>query len=110
MNSYDKAHELAKSLKNDPIILEFNDIKKRIEVDKDLNEKIEHFKNSRLELQLKSFEAGSVNEEAENKVKKEYQELLANPLAVEFFEKEVKVNVLISDIQQIIYGDLKDLL
>lgn len=110
MNSYDKAHELAKALAQDNVVLEYRKIKEQIEADKDLNKKLEDFKQQRLELQLSSMQTGNIDKEAEEKVKKIYQELLANPLAVEYFEKEVKINVLISDIQKIIYEDIKDIL
>lgn len=110
MNSYDKAHELAKALKEDQIVIEYKSIKEKISLDKDLNDKLEIFKQQRLELQLKSIQAGVVDKELEEKVKKEYQDLLSNSLAVEYFEKEVKINVLVSDIQKIIYEDIKDIL
>lgn len=110
MNSYDKAHELAKTLKNDPAIVEFEKLKEQIKNDKELNDKLENFKQKRLELQIKSMQEGNINKEDEEKVKKEYQELLSNPLAVEYFEKEVKINILVSDIQKIIYDDIKDIL
>ena len=110
MNSYDKAHELAKSLKEDQIVIEYKNIKEKIKLDKELNDKIESFKQQRLELQLKSMQQGTVDKDLEEKVKKEYQELLSNSLAVEYFEKEVKINVLVSDIQKIIYEDIKDIL
>lgn len=110
MNSYDKAHELAKALALDKIIVEYRDIKTKIKSDEDLYKKLEDFKQKRLELQLASMQTGNVDKEKEDEIKKEYQELLANPLAVEYFEKEVKMNVLISDIQRIIYEDIKDVL
>ncbi len=110
MNSYDKAHELAKTLKNDPIVIEFKQIKEKIEADLELNNKMENFKQQRLELQLKSLQSGTVDKDEEEKIKKEYQEFLSNPLAVEYFEKEVKINILVSDIQKIIYEDIKDIL
>lgn len=110
MNSYDKAHELAKALKNDPIVLDFKEIKQKIEADEELNNKIENFKKIRLELQIKSIQEGVVNKEDEENTKKEYQELLSNPLAVEYFEKEIKINILVSDIQKIVYEDFKDIL
>lgn len=110
MNSYDRAHELAKALNKDNVVIEYREINKKIEADKDLNKKIEEFKEQRLELQISTMQTGDINKEIEEKVKKEYQELLANPLAVEYFEKEVKFNILISDIQKIIYEDITDLL
>lgn len=110
MNPYDKAHELAKSLMNDQLIIDFKELKKKIELDKELNDKIENFKKIRLELQLKSIEEGNINKDSEEKVKKEYQELLANPFAVEYFEKEVQINILLSDIQRIVYEDFQNLL
>ncbi len=110
MNSYDKAHELAKSLKEDKAVIEYKSIKEKIALDKELNDKIEKFKNERLELQLKSMQSGEVDKDLEEQVKKDYQDLLSNSSAVEYFEKEVKINVLVSDIQKIIYEDIKDIL
>ena len=110
MNSYDKAHELAKALKNDPAVVGYKETKEKIEADKELNNKIESFKQQRLELQIKSMQEGVIDKVFEEKVKKEYQELLSNPLAVEYFDKEVKINILVSDIQKIIYEDIKDIL
>ncbi len=110
MNSYDKAHELAKALKNDSAVVGYKEIKEKIEADKKLNDKMENFKQQRLELQIKSMQEGVIDKVFEEKVKKEYQELLSNPLAVEYFDKEVKINILVSDIQKIIYEDIKDIL
>ncbi len=110
MNPYDKAHELAKALANDPVIKEYQDIKEEINKDKELYDKIEEFKKNRTELQIKSIQDGKIDEKLEETVKQEYQELLSNELAIQYFEKEVKINVLIADIQKIIYEDIKDIL
>lgn len=110
MNPYDKAHELAKALSKDSLINEYRLIKEQILENKELNSKLESFKEKRTELQINTLQTGEINKEAEEEVKKLYQELLTESLTVQYFEKEVKINVLISDIQKIIYEDIKDLL
>ena len=110
MNVYDKAYELAKSFEEDEQIIEYKQITEELKKNTELEKKITDFRTKRTAFQIETIQNGKIDEKKEQEIKKIYQELLAEEIAAKFFASELKVNVLVSDIQKIIFKDLKDLL
>lgn len=101
-NIYDTANKLAKEIKESQ---EYNDYKKAREIvlaNPDLKNKIENFEQIRYDVQVLSMEKGKEDPEKMKKLQEMYNILVENKDIKEYFDLEVKFNVMIADINKII--------
>lgn len=107
MNIYDKAHELARLVKETDEYKTY--IAARDELYEDENNKrmIGDYKKLNFEIQTTYMAGKEPNAEDLEKLKKVGEVLQFNPKITEFFAKEYRFNTLVSDIYKII-GDACD--
>lgn len=110
MYVYDQANELAKSLKESKEYLEYKKIKEEVKSIPEMKEKIDEFEKIRYETQLLTIQGEEQNEEKMNKLKELYQILMQNPKVKEYFDVEVRFNVMLADVNKIIGEAVKDVL
>ena len=110
MYVYDKANELARSLKESKEYLEYKKIKEEVKSIPEMKEKIDEFEKIRYETQLLTIQGEEQNEEKMNKLKELYQILMQNPKVKEYFDVEVRFNVMLADANKIIGEAVKDVL
>lgn len=110
MEVYDKCHELASSIKKSKEYLEYKEIKARVYSDVRLKDKIDEFEKIRYEEQVLAIQGEEQNEEKVKKLQELYGILIKEPEVKEYFDKEVKFNVLIADVNKIIGEAIKDVL
>lgn len=110
MYVYDKANELARSLKESKEYLEYKKIKEEVKSIPEMKEKIDEFEKIRYETQLLTIQGEEQNEEKMNKLKELYQILMQNPKVKEYFDVEVRFNVMLADVNKIIGEAVKDVL
>lgn len=110
MYVYDQANELAKSLKESKEYLEYKKIKEEVKSIPEMKEKIDEFEKIRYETQLLTIQGEKQNEEKMNKLKELYQILMQNPKVKEYFDVEVRFNVMLADVNKIIGEAVKDVL
>ena len=108
MNFYDKIHALVKDLKDTPEYVNYMAIKAKVKADAELSQKIKNFRECQRAEQLKYINGTQMEETTKNELQQQYSLLIQNPLAVEFFQAEIKLDVLLADMQKILGESLKD--
>lgn len=110
MYVYDQANELARSLKESKEYLEYKKLKEEVKSMPDMKEKIDEFEKIRYETQLLTIQGEEQNEEKMKKLQELYQILMQNPKIKEYFDVEVRFNVMLADVNKIIGEAVKDVL
>lgn len=103
MNLHDKAHEMARMLKEAPEFKEFVSVQKRVEQDPQATSMLKDFFKQQWQVQSENMR-GTPNQENQNQLAKLYELMQHNSLLKEFFAAEMKFGRLITDIQGIL-GD-----
>ncbi len=110
MYVYDKANELARSLQESKEYIEYKKAKEEVKAIPGMKEKIDEFEKIRYETQLLSIQGEQQNEEKMKKLQELYQILMQNPKIKDYFDVEVRFNVMLADINKIIGEAVKDVL
>ena len=111
MDIYDTANKLAKEIKESREYREYKTIKKNIDSDTTRKNKVERFEKLRYKIQLKQIN-GDVSqlEDEKKKLEETYMNLLEDDEIKQYFEKEMKFNVMIADINKIIAEAVRDII
>lgn len=110
MNVYDTANTLAKELKESQEYVNYKTAKETIGLNLELNKKIKEFEQARYEVQILAMQTGKNDEEKLKKVQDMYAELILNEEVKEFFDSEMKFNILLADVNKIIGEAIKDVI
>lgn len=110
MYVYDKVNELAKAIKESREYLEYKDLKKVISQDLKLKDKVEEFEKIRYEEQLLAVQGEKTSAEKMQKLQELYEILVKEPKVKEYFDAEVRFNLMIADVNKIIGESIKDVL
>lgn len=108
-NIYDTANKLASEIRASQ---EFNDYKKaraQVMANTDLKSKITDFEKIRYDVQVLSMEKGEKSPEKMQKLQEMYNILVSDKEVKEYFDLEVKFNVMIADINKIIAESMQEL-
>lgn len=109
MYVYDEANNLAKAIQKSKEYLEYKKAKKELEGNIELKTKIDEFEKIRYEVQVMSFK-GEKDEEKMKKLQEMYNILMKEPEIKEYFDIEVRFNIMLADVNKIISESVKDLL
>ena len=110
MNVYDTANRLAYEIKNSDEYLGYKKIREEVNANIELKEKIEKFEKLRYDIQLQSIKGGEQNNQEAEEMQKLYAELIQNEKVKQYFDYELKFNVLLADVNKIIAESVKDIL
>ena len=110
MNFYDKIHALVRDLKDTPEYTNYMALKERVKADSELSEKIKKFRERQREEQMKHISGTAMDEAVKKELQQEYSLIIQSPLAVEFFQAEIKLDVLLADMQKILGEGLQDVI
>lgn len=110
MNVYDEVNNLAKAIKDSKEYREYKEIKSKLSENPDLKQKVDEFEKIRYEEQLLAMQGERQGEEKMRKLQELYEILVKNEQVKEYFDKEVRFNVLIADVNKIIGEAIKDVL
>ena len=110
MKVYDKANELAKDLKESQEYLEYKQIKQKVSENPELKSKIEEFEKIRYDAQVLAIKGEQQDPDKMAKMKELYNILLNEPEIKDYFDKEVRFNILLADVNKIIGEAVKDVL
>lgn len=110
MYVYDEANNLAKAIKESKEYLEYKKIKEEVNSNIEMKSKIEEFDKLRYEVQLATFQGETQNAEKTKKLEEMYQILLQDAKIKEFFDIEVRFNIMLADVNKIIGESVQDLL
>ena len=110
INIYDDVNNLVSNLKKHELTVNFKEIRKKLkEENEELFKKIEEFQKLNIEINTKMLMEGNVEEEKQNKSKEMYDELVKEPLVLEYFEKELALNKMLEDVNSIFMNGVRDI-
>ena len=110
MNVYDTANKLANEIKNSNEYIEYKKIKEEVKQNLELKEKVNQFEKIRYEIQLNSIKGEQQDVQKAEEIQKLYAELIQNEKVKQYFDLELKFNVLLADVNKIIAESVKDVL
>ena len=110
MNFYDKVYELVRNLKLTNEYQKYVELKKKVKQDNVLSEKIKVFKEKQMAYQKEYLSGKEMDEKEKQEMQQLYSLIIQSPIATEFFESEISLNVLLADMQKIIGEGIKDVL
>lgn len=110
MNVYDTANRLAYEIQESEEYKSYKKVKNELMSNPDLKNKIEEFERLRYEVQLMQYTGENKDEEKAKKLEEMYAELIQNELIKQYFDLEVKFNVMITDVNKIIAEAIRDVL
>ncbi len=113
MNIYDTANRLAQEMRESEEYKNYKKLKDRIESNPDKKAKLEEFENMRYEMQLGTIKGTENEEENKEKLKQlqeKYIQLLQDEEMKQYFDYEIKFNVMVTDVNKIIAEAIKDVL
>lgn len=110
MNVYDTANRLAQEIRQSEEYLKYKKRKDEISQDLELKKEVEEFEKLRYEVQLLEYTGEKKDEEKNKKLEEMYKVLVENSIIKEYFDLEVKFNIMIADVNKIIAESIKDVL
>ena len=110
MKVIDLANTLGDEIQNSEEYKEFKSIREKINADPELKSKIDNFEKIRYNEQILAIQNNSQNQEGMQKLQEIYQILMQDETIKEYFEKQVRFNVMIADVNKIIGNAIKDVL
>lgn len=110
MNVYDTANRLASEIRTSEEYQKFSEVKKKINENLELKKKVEDFEKLRYDVQVLTIQGKEVDEEKNKKLQEMYAILIEEKEIKEYFDLEIKFNIMIADVNKIIAESVKDLL
>lgn len=110
MNVYDTANKLAQEIRSSEEFLNYKKAKENLNSNVELKTKVEEFEKTRYEVQVLAMQGKQVEEEKNKKLQEMYTILIQNKEIKEYFDLEVKFNVMLADVNKIIAESVQDIL
>ena len=110
MYVYDVANNLAKAIQERKEYKEYKKAKEEVQAVPEMKAKIDEFEKIRYEVQVMSFQGDQQDEEKMKKLQEMYDILMKEPKIKEYFDIEVRFNIMLADVNKIISESVKDLL
>ena len=110
MYVYDEANNLAKAIQESKEYLEYKKAKESLNQNLEIKQKIDEFEKIRYEVQVMAFQGDKESEEKTLKLQEMYNMLVQDAKIKEYFDIEVRFNIMLADVNKIISESVKDLL
>lgn len=107
MSVYDLANRLAKQLKNSDEYEDYLEKKKKVTKNEKTKEMLLDFQQEQMKLQAKQLSGEDLTEEEQEKLENLRELVDLNQDIKQYLQAEYRVNILLNDIQKIIFGDLE---
>ncbi len=109
MNFHDKVYELITALKDTNEYKTFLSLKEEIKKDDAQYQKLKKFKIKQQEHHMKYLNAEKIDENELQEMQDMYAELTTNELCRQLLEAEIRINILLADMQKILANGIKDI-
>lgn len=109
MNFHDKVYELARCLKETNEYKEYIKLKTELKTDAKTYDMIKDFKDKQKEQQIKYINGQEVTKEEQDNMQNLYSILIQNEKVRSLLECEMKINVLLADMQKIMGDSIKEI-
>lgn len=110
MNVYDTANRLAYEIQESEEYKTYKKLKNEIMANPDTKKKVEDFEKLRYDVQLMQYTGETKDEEKTKKLEEMYTMLVQDDQIKQYFDLEVKFNVMIADVNKIIAEAIRDVL
>ena len=110
MNVYDTANRLAYEIQESDEYKSYKKLKTEVMSKPELKHKIEEFEKLRYDIQLMQYTGEEKDEEKAKKLEEMYTMLVQDKQIKDYFDLEVKFNVMIADVNKIIAEAIRDVL
>ena len=101
MNVYDTANRLASEIRSAQEYKMYKEAKDKLNANLELKQKVDEFEKVRYEVQVLAMQGKTVEEEKNKKLQEMYVMLIEHQEIKEYFDLEVKFNVMLTDINKI---------
>lgn len=102
MNVYDQAHGLSQAIKASEEFKQYDQAKKKIKENPELDKMIKDFQSKQFEMQAKQMTGQQLTPEDMGAVQQLYAILLKDPLAAQYIEAEMRFSLMIKDVYEIL--------
>lgn len=109
MYVYDEANNLAKAIQESREYKEYKEAKEKLNQEPEFKAIIDDFEKTRYEVQTMAFQ-GKETPEKMQKLQEMYNVLNNNKKIKEYFDIEVRFNIMLADVNKIISESVKDLI
>ncbi len=106
-NPYDKAHELARAIKDSETYQRYVQAQKQLQQNPEAEEKIRQFRNRQMEVNQAQILGQALDDDKVTQLTVEYAKLNTDKLIAEFFNAEGQFVQMFTDIQQIIQKSME---
>ena len=110
MYVYDEANNLAKAIQESSEYLEYKKAREEMKSMPEMKEKLDEFEKIRYEVQVLSFQGEKQDEEKVKKLQELYAMLMQEEKLKQYFDVEVRFNIMLADVNKIISESVKELL
>jgi len=109
MYVYDEANNLAKAIQESKEYQEYKKVKESLSSNAEMKAKVDEFEKIRYDVQVMSFQ-GKEDPEKMKKLQEMYNILNTDKNIKEYFDIEVRFNIMLADVNRIISESVKDLI
>lgn len=110
MNFYDKVHELVRALKDSDEYKNYIELKEKLKKDEKNYEMLKNFKKKQEEHQLNYINGKEMTEEEQKNMQNLYSIIIQNDNIRKLLECEMKLNVMLADMNKIVGDGLKEII
>lgn len=110
MNFYDKVHEMVRALKDTDEYKEYLKLKKTVSENTERKGMLKEFKEKQREAQMLYINSGKPNEETQKTLENLYSLLIQDDNVRKMFECEMKLDIMLADMQKIVAEGIKDII
>ena len=110
MNFYDKVHEMVRAFKDTPEFREYVELKNKLKEEKDAYDRLKDFKERQKNYQIEYIVGKAKSKEKLDEMQNLYSIVIQNETSRKLLENEMKINVMLADMQKIIGDALKDII
>lgn len=109
MNFYDKVHELVRCFKETEEYKKYIELKADIKKDGKNYSMLKDFKDKQTKIQMDYINTGKANESVQKELENLYSILIQNDTIRTFFEAEIRLNVLLADMNKIVGEGIQEI-
>lgn len=110
MNFYDKVHEMVRALKDTEEYKKYLEIKKIVSGNLEKKSMLKEFKEKQREVQMIYMNTGKPNEDMQKVLENLYSLLIQDENIRKMFECEMKLDIMLADMQKIVAEGIKDII
>lgn len=108
MNLYDKAHDLARGIRESQEFKQMSDRKQQVEADANAKKMLDDFRRRQWELETRRIMGESISDEDMMQLQRLHESIQLHAVVREYLEAEYRFGIIYSDIQKILADAVKD--